>query len=824
MLQTAAPPDTTTSSASDAGRPKPRMTKLEQKLLDFANAAVNTSKAQRLYEIRCAERMSSLYQMHPWYQPWEDWVGIEGERTQMPEKEVQEWHESGFHIPEASSTVNFGVANFSAGLFASDKPFECVPYNEADLERAKIVRNAIAYQLDQQGRFMGTSFKEVMNDAILRFWCYPATIVKSFVAKKWIDEIQRVTIEGQEQEIRTPKLEINPVTKIVDIRDFGVSNKLRRSTQWPEQNYVWEYFAPTYAELKADERQVKQYDIPVMGIVGVDPQTGQPIQGIVGIEQQGVPVGVYRFLDLVEIQAQSYQTVVKEHDGSTALNQTTAATNFSINSQQQTVVTTGYPTLQCYELWATNPIPNWLVTDSRDSITTDDLQELADAWNSPASPLTVDDLLNPQKDLVLTTCNQTALIGVRRNWLYSQRRPYNASRFYPTDGMFYGNSPLMRQDCMQELLDGFFYLAMVAKKKNCFGSYFVDERLKISDQDFQKGNRANGIVPVNLEDTQFSTMADGILPFKSSASGDDAFESIDRLQAYMRRVTITQDAQGLSSADTATSARLGASQGQQVLNLAFQRFVNDIFIPTVENTRDLMRQYKTEDEIIRVHGEGGLKWSTVTPEDLQARVDIMVTTDLSTADKSVRAQALINFLNTIGADAPVDMKIRVGRRILSLLGFREDQINEDLPVGIKETNPEEENLVLSKNVRVPVRETDDDWKHYQVHMGEVAKSPQGANPAQYEHLTIHMHNLAYKNQRMAEAQQQQPSPAMAQAAYKMTEALGRTMGGAAATPQTQQMIQSAAQSISQQPPDQQQMQSGPYEQGQSDQTAGIGIQ
>lgn len=737
------------------------------KLLDFAVTCVRDAKSQSEAYVQQAIGLARLGRGDPDYSVGEvSNVITPVTITNQPlETDVDER----IHIQEAMATVESIVANFMAGLFSYDSSFETDPYNTADKALATLVRDAINYFLSQQHRFCGYTFKEEIADILRRLGKYPVAIAKVGVETKYVEEVQYLFENGVRRKFTIPKVMVNPCIRAVDIANFGVANINRKTTQPPYQSFVYEYFNPTYAELLSREFVKTEIEIPYQTEGG-------------GVEKKKVPIkyGVYRNLDNVR---RYLSTSAQEQDRSTD------PTSLAFSSE--------FPTIQAYEVWATNPIPTWIKLGD---MTEADAKKLFKEWG-----IDEQDGMNPHKDIVVTYIQDSIPISIRMNWLDSGVRPYFAARFYPDDNNFYGGSVLSRLENHNQILDSLLFLGLENLKKLLNGLAALDKKFLKNKGDVQLAMRSGGIIELDTEEHP-GDMERFLVPINIPNFSREAFDAIGLITGIAQRVTVPPSVQGATQSETATGARIDSSMGQQKLNLAFSEFVSCLYHPAIECVRDILRQFKDGDEMIKIFGEDGVEWRSISPQQWQTKVDIRVVGNLSFADKVTQAQMLINYANTLGQLLPKEVSLNIFRLILEINGFTKSRIDSVVPRGETETPPEQENLVLEKDTDVPVRLDDADMKHIPLHL-EVKTE------AAVRHILWHIRNMDYKRNQ-AEAMMQDPETARLK--LQLTGQMAQSgLGQKAGSPPIQQNIDAAVQDMGQQ----QFQQSA--EQGNNDSVAGV---
>jgi len=746
--------------------PPPR-TRLEERLMKFAQNCIASSLGYTQDVVANLERMRDLYAGNPRYNPPENKNLNYGERVEITELEVGESHFPNTHTGEAAATVQSAVAAFVAAIFSSDRFHEAVPYNEGDKARAEIVRDAITYATEQQHHFCGQPFKQIVEDSATRMFKYPSSIVKTGVATKIAN------IEG-----RGPQLIGNPFARVVPRQNILVANPARCGLQRQDQPYIAEYFTPMLEDLYEHERR----DIPIeVKVQDVDPYTQQP-----RMDENGEPkvvtikgvlrTGVYQNLQGIESNAGAFRS---EHSDQTS----TAETGSTQISDSTQTLQTEYQFLKAWEIWARNPIPRWLRL-KQEQIDESDVRELAKKWEIDEKKL-----FSAMEDLVITYVEPNSLIAVRTNWFDHQRRPYHSVRYEDLDNRFDGLSLLQRQDALQEMQDSILSLVYQDCRRLLNGSYFRDSRALISDDDLKKAFTPGGNCPVDLSNVPGMTLEKAFFPIPANDFLQVALPLMAKLSSMMQRVTIPADVQGVGTSATATEARINATTGTQKLNMAFDRYVRSILLPVLEDFRDLLRQYKDTEEMIRVFGEGGLRWQPVSPEDLKTKVDIKIIADLSVGDNNLKAQYITNVLNVAGNKTPLEYYLNMLRAVLRLLRFREDQINSWLPKSDKESPPEEENIALERNKNVPVRVTDNHAKHIIAHSNHPRTTQ-----ATGEHIVEHLKAQAYMSEM---AERSAVDPAQAAKAAELTTFWADKTGGAVGGAAMQAMIQNVSRSAQQ---------------------------
>lgn len=775
---------------------------LEARLLSFAKNCVNDAAPYRNDVTKVIERMRSLYAGVPQYEAHgKNESRPFGQRVNIVELGVGEMHFPNTHSGEASANVQSVAAAFVAAVFSNERPFDAVPYNEGDRDRARLVRDAIWFSMDQQHIYCGTTFKTALKDAMKRFLKYSATVVRSDVAETIVEDKKN-----------GPQIQSNPIVRTIPRQNILLANPARSGMQRQDQPFIAEFFNTSLESLYANEKVMRKYPIKaiirdtITGEIELNDDGGKKIiEKIVEI-----PEGWYQNLDKIHAKAHSDRT---ETDNKASSQERESS---QISDATQTSLTE-FPSLRGYEVWAQNPIPRWLKTGS-EGVTRGQVKRLAAKWELAEARL-----LSANEDLVLTYVEDDTLICTRLNWFKHKRRPYHSSRYEDLDDRFDGLSLLMRQENPQEMQDTANGLFFFNSLKTLFGSRIRDKRLQMDEDDEKELFKVGGQAEADPSDIPGQSLANAFYEIKSGNFLNEALAVIKLTSDQMARLSIPFNTPAATPNSSATESRLNATLAQQKLAMAFDQFVSDILLPVLEDFRDLLKQYKTEEWTIRVFGEKGLEWHRVSPTDLQTDVDIKIVADLSSADGQLKATYLTNMLNVVGGKVPQEIFNETYRLALELLRFREDRINQIVPRGERETPQETENIALLHDEAVLVRLSD----NHQQHILTMLKVPREQwNQAMIDHFGDHLKMAEFMR---AATQEGMTDPQAAAIFLAKLKDMGTTLGKAAAqNPEVLQMVKTysdnmAAQQNAQQQPPQQTEQPPSPEDMMPDQTATMAL-
>lgn len=201
---------------------------------------------------------------------------------------------------------------------------------------------------------------------------------------------------------------------------------------------------------------------------------------------------------------------------------------------------------------------------------------------------------------------------------------------------------------------------------------------------------------------------------------------------------------GAGGADTATEANLQAagvdtrySLTSKIWGWSEKSFWQKWYLLYKRHFAD-----QIDTKSIRINGALGPKFRKLTRENIIATVDpdiIIESKSISEAQKINDLQKYRLFLKDVQATAPQEANTRFAlRKIGELSGFKKDIVDQVLPPNVDEMEADEENEMLSKNQKVMVDVTDDDFIHMEIH------NKAADTPAKYAHIRAHRNAMMLK--------------------------------------------------------------------------------
>lgn len=236
-----------------------------------------------------------------------------------------------------------------------------------------------------------------------------------------------------------------------------------------------------------------------------------------------------------------------------------------------------------------------------------------------------------------------------------------------------------------------------------------------------------------------------ITPVQNSIIGREVDYIMNILDNASQRATATpEQQQGVMSAKSRTLGELELinqgvdtrySLGARIFGWSERRFWQQWYQLYKEYFADTV-----DEKIIRINGATGPIFRTLTRENIINAVDPDVKVQSKiVADAETRQQLMTFRAYLADLMQQPDANIRFGLKELGRLSaIRKDRIDLLLPPTASEMQAEDENLLLSKNKKVEVLETDDDMAHI------IAHERASETPAKQAHINSHMRSLMLK--------------------------------------------------------------------------------
>ena len=151
---------------------------------------------------------------------------------------------------------------------------------------------------------------------------------------------------------------------------------------------------------------------------------------------------------------------------------------------------------------------------------------------------------------------------------------------------------------------------------------------------------------------------------------------------------------------------------------------------------------KIDEKVIRLNGAIGSTWRTLTRENIVASLDPDILVESRVVSDEKKAQKLQRyrlFLKDVMATDPQNANTRLALREIGILsGFDKEEIYRVLPPNYDEMEAEDENEQLSKNQKVEVDISDDDFIHIELH------NKAADTNAKYAHIRAHRRAMMVK--------------------------------------------------------------------------------
>lgn len=199
----------------------------------------------------------------------------------------------------------------------------------------------------------------------------------------------------------------------------------------------------------------------------------------------------------------------------------------------------------------------------------------------------------------------------------------------------------------------------------------------------------------------------------------------------------TNPVQGVPTGKDQTAFEISTlqSRGSARINISTIDFSEKFLKRTYKLMFAMVQQYMTQEKAVRIVGKDGIKWETVTPEDVMMDVDLIpkVSTDLD--NRSIMRNQMIQFITGIAQFYPRINIFKLVRKVYELFGFEdaEEVVPEpDTERGIHELTIEQEIQVMTMGQKIEPNFWEDHLSKIQAFMQFLTKNQQALSPQAQE--------------------------------------------------------------------------------------------
>lgn len=391
-------------------------------------------------------------------------------------------------------------------------------------------------------------------------------------------------------------------------------------------------------------------------------------------------------------------------------------------------------------------------------------------------------------DLVETVCliaNRKWLIKLAPNPFWHGKKPYVSCPYVPQENEFAGIGISQIGQTLQEELNDTRNQTMDNKTLILMNMWLKNRASGIKNQDLRV--RPLGVIPTNDMNGLQALRPPVLTGVGVNIEGVVKNDLRESVGAPSNLQGIAQS--GVSTATESTEINM---QAMGRIGLTTALFAELVMKPIFYFADELNAQFYNQEKVIKVVGEGGVKWVKRHPDDIISNTKKDVVIKLSTdADGSptVKRQQLLQFM-TILQNIPPQL-IPQYWKILDQIYKSFFPSGHDLsdifpaPPGDEPLlDPREELHVMLMGRPVKVKQGDDDVQHIQEHEADQKALQMAMSPLAFklhtDHILAHHKQLAAKIE--AQRQQQEAQTAMqAEAQSKGKQMAGQTSGMSAFT-------------------------------------------
>lgn len=205
--------------------------------------------------------------------------------------------------------------------------------------------------------------------------------------------------------------------------------------------------------------------------------------------------------------------------------------------------------------------------------------------------------------------------------------------------------------------------------------------------------------------------------------------------------------QKTKSATEAAATVQGFTSRMKYKGRIVRRFIRDVLRKTYQISRWRMQG----EHFVRLVGVDGAKMAPVTPQDVQAELDVDIDAEVfdDRLTDPVRQKLVIDAMSPFFQSPELVMGSQMNvveliRRYLRAIGERD--LDKILPASSKPKNPEDENRAMLEGIEVEVHPMDDDAGHLASHAQAMQEAPPHRQIYFEQHMKKHTEMLQLKMQ------------------------------------------------------------------------------
>jgi len=353
------------------------------------------------------------------------------------------------------------------------------------------------------------------------------------------------------------------------------------------------------------------------------------------------------------------------------------------------------------------------------------------------------------EEIVCVIANRKVVLRFDPNPYDIQEKPVLICGLFPQKGMLIGKGipeaifdmQVQLNDAANQTLDDGSHIlnAMWA---------FDQTRLDRASARIHLKSRPDGIIPIKHGDPKSA-----VVQLEKPNIMNEGLLMIKLLRDWIRSITGAEySLQGLPGAYKPTATEYSGQQNVAMARVKryVKKFERMIVKPFLRKAYEYDMQYMTRKEFLKILGEKGAKYKTVSLSKLRIDCDFLPVGTLEMENKTARIQQLMGFLNILGKfPLPVLMqlmKINLGaiaEECAERFGIPKDKIFFEDPTP-ELISPEDENQLIMDGHDVEVKIQDNHLRHMPVH----ATLPESEEKT--KHMTGHVEMMRKLEQMTAQ--------------------------------------------------------------------------
>lgn len=276
-----------------------------------------------------------------------------------------------------------------------------------------------------------------------------------------------------------------------------------------------------------------------------------------------------------------------------------------------------------------------------------------------------------EDERVVTIADRRWILRDTPNPFFHKRKPFVRVVYSPDEFKFYGIGVIEPNEALQLELNTKIN-QRIDNVNLVLNVMFQMERGAVDDLR-QLQSRPGGFIVVN----EMGKLA----PIEIPDVTQSAYQEIMRLKASIQETSgVTEYIRGTpgTKRETATEVETKTTQGNTRFDFHFKLMAEMGIKKIAEFTIQLLQQFMTETRCIRIVGERGYNFVTVSPDDIAGNFDLQVAIDPIQINKREKKEAIIELKQVLAQDPTVN-QMALTRKVIEAYEFNPDEFIQQQP-------------------------------------------------------------------------------------------------------------------------------------------------